>query len=216
MLSDNLLLTSLWLVPLIGVVVVLALPKRSEQAAKWVSLGFTSLTFLITLVMLGVYLESDSTDAGPAAPLATRAENNKLDRGRWPVHRRRPRSKKVICWSGGAWIPYFNIQYYLGVDGISLSLVVLTGLVSVLACLASWNIDKQVKGYFALYLLLDRQHARRLHLARPVLVLRLLRSDALADVLPDRHLGRAAGASMPPSSSCFTRSSARCSSWSRS
>ena len=24
-----------------------------------------------------------------------------------------------------AWIPYFNIQYYLGVDGISLSLVVL-------------------------------------------------------------------------------------------
>ena len=26
------------------------------------------------------------------------------------------------------WIPYFNIQYYLGVDGISLSLVVLTGL----------------------------------------------------------------------------------------
>ena len=29
-----------------------------------------------------------------------------------------------------------------------------TGLVSVLACLASWNIDKQVKGYFALFLLL--------------------------------------------------------------
>ena len=53
-----------------------------------------------------------------------------------------------------AWIPYFNIQYYLGLDGISLSLVVLTGLVSVLACLASWNIDKQVKGYFALFLLL--------------------------------------------------------------
>ena len=53
-----------------------------------------------------------------------------------------------------AWIPYFNIQYYLGLDGISLSLVVLTGLISVLACLASWNIDKQVKGYFALFLLL--------------------------------------------------------------
>src|SRR5262249_40411390 len=52
------------------------------------------------------------------------------------------------------WIPSFNIQYYLGLDGISLSLVVLTGLVAVLACLASWNIEKQVKGYFALYLLL--------------------------------------------------------------
>ena len=53
-----------------------------------------------------------------------------------------------------AWIPYFNIQYYLGLDGISLSLVVLTGLISVLACLASWNITKQVKGYYALFLLL--------------------------------------------------------------
>ena len=52
------------------------------------------------------------------------------------------------------WIPYFNIQYFLGLDGISLSLVLLTGLVSVLACLASWNIEKQVKGYFSLFLLL--------------------------------------------------------------
>ena len=32
--------------------------------------------------------------------------------------------------------------------------MLLTGLVSVLACLASWNIDKQVKGYFSLFLLL--------------------------------------------------------------
>ena len=53
-----------------------------------------------------------------------------------------------------AWIPYFNIQYYLGLDGISLSLVVLTCVVSVLACLASFGIEKQVKGYFSLYLLL--------------------------------------------------------------
>ena len=52
------------------------------------------------------------------------------------------------------WIPYFNIQYFLGVDGISLSLLLLTALVSLLACYASWSIDKQVKGYFSLYLLL--------------------------------------------------------------
>ena len=39
--SDNLLLTSLWLVPLIGVVIVLVVPKRAEPAIKWVSLGFT-------------------------------------------------------------------------------------------------------------------------------------------------------------------------------
>ena len=43
--SDNLLLTSLWLVPLIGLVAVLILPKQAERAVKWVALGFTSLTF---------------------------------------------------------------------------------------------------------------------------------------------------------------------------
>ncbi len=53
-----------------------------------------------------------------------------------------------------AWIPAFNIQYYLGLDGISLSLVMLTGFVAVLACLASWNIEKEIRGYFALFLLL--------------------------------------------------------------
>ena len=154
MLSDNLLLTSLWLVPLIGVIVVLALPKRSEAAAKWVSLGFTSFTFVITLVMLGVYL-SGSPTTGPQAPLRDRAEKNKLITSDLQASEfDEPAAAQGDLVVRRAWIPYFNIQYYLGVDGISLSLVVLTGLVSVLASLASWNIDKHVKGYFALYLLL--------------------------------------------------------------
>ncbi len=152
MLSDNLLLTSLWLVPLIGVAVVLLLPKRSEQAAKWVSLGFTLVTFLITLVMLGVYVEGSDSPNGPRASLAARAASNKLveSEGLLTV----PQEQDGDLLVRRAWIPSFNIQYYLGVDGISLSLVVLTGFVSVLASLASWNIDKHVKGYFALYLLL--------------------------------------------------------------
>ena len=73
--SDNLLLTSLWLVPLIGLVVVLVVPKRSEPAVKWVSLGFTSVTFLITLVVLGVYLTGDPHRP---APLRERVAHNKL------------------------------------------------------------------------------------------------------------------------------------------
>ncbi len=148
--SDNVLLTSLWLLPLIGLVIVLVLPQRSESAVRWIALVFTSATFLATLIMLQAYL------ADVHAPLTERATHNRLvssgvagdpatideSQGMNDLVVRRP------------WIPYFNIQYYLGVDGISLSLVVLTGLVSVLACLASWKIDKQVKGYFALFLLL--------------------------------------------------------------
>ena len=60
--SDNFLLTSLWLVPLIGLVVVLVLPKQAEPAVKWVALGFTSVTFVITLVALAVFLSAGLQD----------------------------------------------------------------------------------------------------------------------------------------------------------
>ena len=103
----------------------------------------------------GGLFERRSAD-GSRAPLRERVAQNKLiagdDKELTSSDESGPGENDLVV--RRAWIPYFNIQYYLGVDGISLSLVVLTGLVGVLACLASWNIDKQVKGYFALYLLL--------------------------------------------------------------
>jgi len=53
------------------------------------------------------------------------------------------------------WIPTWNIFYRLGVDGISLPLIILTSLVSMLSCVASWSINKHHKGYFVLFLLLE-------------------------------------------------------------
>ncbi len=52
------------------------------------------------------------------------------------------------------WIAAFHIDYFMGIDGISISMVLLTTLVSTVAIIASWGIDKQVKGYFSLFLLL--------------------------------------------------------------
>ena len=54
-----------------------------------------------------------------------------------------------------AWIPAYNIQYHVGIDGLSISMVLLTALLSFLCIFASWGIEKAVKGYFALFLLLD-------------------------------------------------------------
>jgi len=54
-----------------------------------------------------------------------------------------------------AWIPAFNIQYFMGIDGLSVPMVLLTALVSFIAVIASWGIDKHLKAYFALFLLLD-------------------------------------------------------------
>ncbi|WP_339910602.1 NADH-quinone oxidoreductase subunit M [Symmachiella dynata] len=53
------------------------------------------------------------------------------------------------------WIGAWNINYQLGIDGISMPLVLLTSFISVLAMLASWSIKKQVKGYLILFLLLE-------------------------------------------------------------
>src|SRR5688572_22603846 len=45
-----------------------------------------------------------------------------------------------------AWLPRFGISYHLGVDGISLFLVVLTGFLAPLALLCSWeSVHKNVK-----------------------------------------------------------------------
>jgi NADH-quinone oxidoreductase subunit M len=55
-----------------------------------------------------------------------------------------------------AWIERFGIEYHLGVDGISLWLVALTGLVGPLAVLGSWNgIRERVREFHVLLLLLQ-------------------------------------------------------------
>ena len=53
------------------------------------------------------------------------------------------------------WIKSFNINYHLGIDSISVSMVILTALISFVSVVASWGINKNVKAYFALFLLLD-------------------------------------------------------------
>ena len=54
-----------------------------------------------------------------------------------------------------AWIPPISASYHIGVDGISLPLVLLTALLGFLACLASYGIKERQKEYFFLYLLLQ-------------------------------------------------------------
>lgn len=53
------------------------------------------------------------------------------------------------------WITSFGISFYMGIDGISLLLIVMTTLLMILAILCSWNaITTNVKGYYVSMLLL--------------------------------------------------------------
>jgi len=54
-----------------------------------------------------------------------------------------------------SWIPQMNVFYHLGIDGINLPMVFVSGLLGFLACIASFGIKERLKEYFALYLLLQ-------------------------------------------------------------
>ena len=54
------------------------------------------------------------------------------------------------------WIPAFGIDYYVGVDGISLLLIVLTGFLTPIALLSSWgSVTKKVKEFSFFILALE-------------------------------------------------------------
>ncbi len=54
-----------------------------------------------------------------------------------------------------SWIPEFGVQYYVGVDGISLFLVLLTTFLTPVVLLASWDVQNRVKEYLFFFLVLE-------------------------------------------------------------
>src|SRR3954468_2525164 len=61
---------------------------------------------------------------------------------------------EIVTAANSSWIPSLGIHYHLAADGISLTLVLLTGLAAVSGILFSWNIEHRTKEFFALYLAL--------------------------------------------------------------
>jgi NAD(P)H-quinone oxidoreductase subunit 4 len=53
-----------------------------------------------------------------------------------------------------AWVPQIGLNWSLAADGLSMPLVILSGLVTTLAILASWNMTRRPRLYFALLLLM--------------------------------------------------------------
>ena len=63
-------------------------------------------------------------------------------------------SNQILTLIDLPWIPQLGIHYHLAVDGISLTLVVLTGLAATAGVLFSWNIEERTGEFFAFYLAL--------------------------------------------------------------
>lgn len=122
-------LTWIILLPVIGALAVYATPVKT---ARWVALVFSALVFALTL---GVFFR-----------LAGSGNYGSLTNLQDAIH---------LPWinfnAGGVPI---KVDYFLGVDGLSLPLVVLNALLTMLAVIGGWE-KVRVKEYLALLLLLE-------------------------------------------------------------
>lgn len=129
------ILSYLFLLPLCFAVLIIALPEAKKQLAKWVALVAVGVQVLLTLVLLFSFNKKTGANSWSEAYQFT----EKLD---W------------ISLNLGE-MGKLQIQYFLGIDGISLPLVALASVVLLVGVIASWNIQEKAKGYFALYLVLS-------------------------------------------------------------
>jgi NADH-quinone oxidoreductase subunit M len=156
---DLTLLTLLVFLPTIFAVGLMIFPAGWTEAMRWWAVFGTAGTLSLALcVFVGYYTYIHSyldmngrPGYGIKTRLDVRAEQSANDAAQ-PV----PRSPQHEDWIvRRPWIPRFDIEFALGVDGISLVLVLLTALVMLLAVVASWRIEESVRGYLALLLLLE-------------------------------------------------------------
>jgi len=130
------ILTWITFLPVVGMVLVLLLPKESKDAIRWTALAATALQVVLAIAL---YARFDRTLAG----INTEAGMQFVEKATW------------IDIQSVAWFGRVHIEYFLGIDGLSVVMVLLTALVSFIATISSWTITKSLKGYFALFLLLD-------------------------------------------------------------
>jgi NADH-quinone oxidoreductase subunit M len=120
------LLTILILLPAFGAIAVVghAMFWKQESHLKWVTLLFTVISFLVSLLIL--------------------ADSAKLSANGFYFEKNIP------------WIKAINTNYHVGVDGLSLWLIILTTFIMPIAVLSTWHaVEKRHTAFYAFLLLLQ-------------------------------------------------------------
>ncbi len=73
----------------------------------------------------------------------------------WLVHNFSTNTAGIQFVERYPWIRAYHIFYFMGVDGISISMVLLTAIICFISVFASFSIEHGEKGYYALLMLLD-------------------------------------------------------------
>jgi NADH-quinone oxidoreductase subunit M len=119
-------LTIIVFLPLAGVAAIALLPREREDRAKWIAAAVTAVTLCLTLTLFVDY-----------------------DRGAGGFQ-----YVDSTTWLKSDFVD-FTLNYAVGVDGLSLAMVMLTSFLFLVAALVSWRIEMKPREYFAWMLILE-------------------------------------------------------------
>jgi NADH-quinone oxidoreductase subunit M len=121
------MLSLLILLPIISIFILMALPMRNYYLLRIITIGTTAIQLIISVILFFLY------KPGKGIQFVEQYNWIEMDLG-----------------SAGK----LTAQYFIGIDGINVSMILLTGIVMFVGAIASWKIVENRKGYFSLYLLL--------------------------------------------------------------
>ncbi len=130
------LLSYIVFIPLVAALLVLLTPRVYQNLYRVLTVLGLGLT--LVLIIFAVF-KFDG-----AAQEAINSENNLqlVEKSEW------------FSMSLGS-LGKFSVDYFVGVDGLNVGMLLLAGIVLLIGAIASWNIKEKQKAYFGLYLLLS-------------------------------------------------------------
>ena len=122
-------LSIITLSPIVTAIIILLLPKEKKEVARTLALGAAALGLLLAIFIFVDF------------------NNNLPPKGAsW--------ADTLAFLEFHEWVPSIGLNYIMGVDGLSATLVLLTAVVGVGGILISWGIDDRPREFFAFFLLL--------------------------------------------------------------
>src|SRR5687767_2557297 len=116
------LLSFLIFTPLVAAFFILFLPFSQQKHSRTITVFASILQCLTLFYILFQFSGDGSLQMIEKKPWIT------LDLGSWGI---------------------LKAEYFVALDGLNLPLVALTVVIMLIATIASWNVDKSIKGYFA-------------------------------------------------------------------
>ena len=135
---NDYLLSLLIFLPLLAALVLLFIPQNLNHVFKYITLGVSLLQVVLVVGLCQAFESGENSPKG----IDIASEYQFVEKIDWI---------SLDLSSLGK----LSIDYFVGVDGISVTMVLLAVLVLLIGVIASWNLTEKRKAYFSLYLLLN-------------------------------------------------------------